>query len=121
MPEAKQGAAALVASARERLKLWNLTDRQIADLEHRGKAEPVMTIYAPTSGIVMKREALPGKYAEPGTTLYEIADLSTVWIYADVYDAQLASVKLNQSAAVQFEAYPGETFKGKVAYIYPYV
>jgi len=121
MAEAKQGAAALVASARERLKLWNLTDQQIAELERRGKSEAVMTIYAPSSGIVLKREALPGKYVEPGMMLYEIADISTVWIYADVYDAQMASVKLNQAAGVQFDAYPGEAFKGKVAYLYPYV
>ena len=119
LDEAKANAAALVASARERLRLWDLTDGQITALERRGKAEPLLTVYAPSSGIVLKREALPGKYVEPGTTLYEVADLSTVWISADIYESEVASVKLDQPISVSFAAYPGETFHGNMAYIYP--
>ena len=119
--EARQQAAALVASARERLRLWNLTDEQIGAIERRGKAERVLALYAPSSGIVLKRQALPGNYVEPGTTLYELADLSTVWINGDIYESEIPSVKLNQPAKVTFEAYPSETFRGKVAYIYPYL
>ncbi len=119
LDEAKVNADALVASARERLRLWDVTDSQIAALERRGQAEPVLTVYAPSSGIVMKREALPGKYAEPGTTLYEIADLSTAWIHADIYESDLVATKVGQAATVTFAAYPGETFRGKVAYVYP--
>ena len=110
--EVKANAASLVASTRERLRLWDVTDAQMAALERRGKAEPVLTVYAPSSGIVMKREALPGKYVEPGTTLYEVADLSTVWISADIYESEVAAVTLNQPASVTFAAYPGETFRG---------
>jgi Cu(I)/Ag(I) efflux system membrane fusion protein len=121
LPEARQEAAALVVSARERLRLWNLTDEQIAAIEQRGKAERVLTVYAPSSGIVLKRQALPGSYIEPGTTLYELADLSTVWIHGDVYESEITSVRLNQPAEVTFETYPGEAFRGKVAYIYPYL
>ena len=116
--DAKANAASLVASTRERLRLWDVTDAQMAALERRGKAEPVLTVYAPSSGIVMKREALPGKYVEPGTTLYEVADLSTVWISADIYESEVAAVKLNQPASVTFAAYPGETFQGTVSYVY---
>ena len=119
--EARQQAAALVASARERLRLWNLTDEQIGAIERRGKAERVLALYAPSSGIVLKRQALPGNYVEPGTTLYELADLSTVWINGDIYESEIQSVKLNQPAKVTFEAYPSETFPGKVTYIYPYL
>ncbi len=119
LDEAKANAASLVASARERLRLWDLTDAQIKGLERRGKAEPVLTVYAPSSGIVLKREALPGKYVEPGTTLYEVADLSTVWISADIYESEVASVKLDQPISVSFAAYSGETFHGNMAYIYP--
>ena len=119
LDEAKANAAALVASARERLRLWDLTDGQITALERRGKAEPLLTVYAPSSGIVLKREALPGKYVEPGTTLYEVADLSTVWITADIYESDVASVKLDQPMSVSFAAYPGEVFRGSKAYIYP--
>jgi Cu(I)/Ag(I) efflux system membrane fusion protein len=119
LDEAKVNAAALVASAHERLRLWDLTDAQIAALERRGKAEPVLTVYAPSSGIVLKREAVPGKYVEPGTILYEITDLSRVWIYADIYESEVTAVRLNQSASVTFAAYPGETFRGNVSYVYP--
>ena len=119
LAEVKANAASLAASARERLRLWDLTDAQISALERRGKAEPVLTVYAPSSGIVLKREALPGKYVEPGTTLYEVADLSTVWISADIYESEVAAVKLDQSVSVTFTAYPRETFRGNVSYIYP--
>ncbi len=119
LADAKTGAAELVSSARERLRLWDLTDDQIAELERRGRAEPILTVYAPSGGIVLKREALPGNYVEPGTTLYELADLSTVWIYADIYESEVAAVKLHQPAAIKFEAYPGESFRGHVTYIYP--
>ena len=116
--DVKANAASLVASTRERLRLWDVTDAQVATLERRGKAEPVLTVYAPSSGIVLKREALPGKYVEPGTILYEVADLSTVWISADIYESEVAAVTLNQPASVTFAAYPGETFRGTVSYIY---
>ena len=119
LDEAKANAASLVASARERLRLWDLTDAQITGLKRRGKAEPVLMVYAPSSGIVLKREALPGKYVESGTTLYEVADLSTVWISADIYESEVASVKLDQPISVSFAAYPGETFHGNMAYLYP--
>jgi membrane fusion protein, copper/silver efflux system len=118
LAEVKANAVSLVASTRERLRLWDVTVLQIATLERRGKAEPVLTVYAPSSGIVLKREALPGKYVEPGTILYEVADLSTVWISADIYEPEVAAVTLDQPASVTFAAYPGETFEGTVSYIY---
>ena len=119
LAEVKANAASLVASTRERLRLWDVTDAQIVALERRGTATPVLTVYAPSSGIVLKREALPGKYVEPGTALYEVADLSTVWISADIYESEVAAVTLNQPASVMFAAYPGKIFRGNVSYIYP--
>jgi Cu(I)/Ag(I) efflux system membrane fusion protein len=79
----------------------------------------VLTVYAPSSGIVLKREALPGKYVEPGTTLYEVANLSTVWISADIYESEVAAVRRDQPVSVTFAAHPGETFQGTVSYVYP--
>ncbi len=117
--EAKENAAALIASGRERLHLWNLADEQITALERRGKAESVLTVYAPSTGIVLKREAVPGKYVEPNMTLYEIADLSTVWIQADIYESEVTAVKVGQPASVAFAAYPGDIFLARVSYIYP--
>ncbi|MDP3599136.1 MAG: efflux RND transporter periplasmic adaptor subunit, partial [Nitrospirota bacterium] len=119
LADVKTNAASLVASSRARLQLWDVTDRQMGALARRGTAEPLLTVYAPSSGIVLKREALPGKYVEPGTTLYEVADLSTVWVSVDVYEYEMAAVKINQPASVTFAAYPGERFQGTVAYIYP--
>lgn len=119
LDEAKTNADALVASARERLRLWDVTDSQLATLERRGQADPVLTVYAPSSGIVIKREAVPGKYVEPGVILYEIADLSMVWISGDIYESEIAVAKVGQPATIAFAAYPGETFRGKVAYVYP--
>ncbi|WP_413936516.1 efflux RND transporter periplasmic adaptor subunit [Nitrospira sp. BLG_1] len=119
LDDAKANADALVAGARERLRLWDVTNSQIAALERRGQGNPVLTVYAPSSGIVLKRETVPGKYVEPGTTLYEIADLSSVWISADIYESEVAAVKVAQPASITFAAYPGETFSGKVAYVYP--
>jgi membrane fusion protein, copper/silver efflux system len=118
LAEVKTNAVSLVASTRERLRLWDVTDAQMATLKRRGKAEPVLTVYAPSSGIVLKREAVPGKYVEPGTALYEVADLSTIWISADIYESEVAAVTLNQPASVTFAAYPGETFQGTVSYVY---
>lgn len=119
LAEVKANAASLVTSTRERLHLWDVTDPQIAKLERNGKAEPVLTVYAPSSGIVLKREAFPGKYVEPGTTLYEVADLSTVWVSAEIYESEVATVTLKQSASVTFAAYPGTIFRGHVSNIYP--
>lgn len=119
LDDAKTNADALVASARERLRLWDANETQIAALERRGQAEPVLTVYAPSSGIVMRREALPGKYVEPGTILYEIADLSTVWISAEIYESEMAAIKVGQLATIAFAAYPDKSFHGKVAYVYP--
>jgi Cu(I)/Ag(I) efflux system membrane fusion protein len=119
LAEVKANAASLVASTRERLQLWDVSNAQMATLERRGKAEPVLTVYAPSSGIIMKREALPGKYVEPGTTLYEVADLSRVWISADIYESEVAAVTVNQPVSVAFAAYPGEMFLGTISYVYP--
>lgn len=119
LPDAIANASSLVASARDRLRLWDLTDEQIAALERRGSAEPVLTMYAPAQGIVLKREAVEGKYVEPGTILYELADLSTVWVLVDIYEADVKAVRLNQPVSATFAAYPGDSFDGKVAYVYP--
>ena len=119
LADAREGATTMVASARERLHLWDMTDTQIDAVMRRGRAIPIVTVYAPSTGVVLKREAMPGKYVEPGATLYELASLETVWISADIYESEIAAIRLNQPAMVAFAAYPGESFQGKVSYIYP--
>ncbi len=117
----RTGAEAQVESARNRLLLWNLTDEQVAELEQRGRPRTGTTIYSPIDGVVTKKMALQGMYVTPEMNLYEIADLSTVWVYADIYEYELPMVKVGQETIVTLASYPGETFRGRVIYIYPYL
>lgn len=109
----------IVSSAKERLLLWNLTEKQIRTLEQRGSAETEMTYYAPMAGVVTKRMGTKGMRVTPEMALYEIADLSTVWIVADLYESDLSYLKVGQEADVQISAYPDERFSAKVAFIDP--
>lgn len=117
----RTGAEALVASAKNRLLLWNLTNEQIAELEEQGKPRKESTLYSPIDGAVTKKMVLQGMYVTPEMNLYEIADLSMVWVYADIYEYELPLVKVGQAATVTLASYPGEKFQGKVIYIYPYL
>lgn len=107
----------LLSSARNRLLLWGISERQIQDLEKRGEPETAMTLTSPIDGVVIKREGTQGMRVTPDRTLYEIADLSTVWILADVYESDLSAIKKGADAKVTLAAYPGETFRGKVAFV----
>ncbi len=120
-PEAVNFSESLVQSARRRLELWDITDQQISDLEKRGTASRAMTLYAPASGFVTTRNAFPRQRVMPETELYSLADLSTVWIIADVYEFEAADIKLGQPATVTISSYPGREFKGKITYIFPQV
>src|SRR6266487_3552447 len=98
--EAVNFSESLVQSARRRLELWDITDKQIQELEKRGTPSRAMTLYAPASGFVMTRNAFPKQRVTPDTELYSLADLSTVWIIADVYEFEAANVTLGQPATV---------------------
>jgi len=121
MAHIRVGAEAQVEAARNRLLLWGLTNEQIAELEQREKPRSEITIYSPIDGIVTKKTALQGLYVTPEMNLYEIADLSTVWIYADLYEYEIPWIRVGQEATVTLTAYPGEQFRGRVIYIYPYL
>ncbi len=108
-------------SAREKLRLWDITDRQVEDLERSGKIQRTLMIFAPISGFVIEKNVLAGQKVMPGESLYKIADLSTVWVIGDVYEYELPFIKTGQEARLALAAFPGETFKGKVTYIYPYL
>lgn len=117
----RTGAEAQVASARKRLLLWSLTQEQIAELEERGKPQLETTIYSEVNGVVTKKSALQGMYITPEMNLYEITDLSTVWVNADIYELELSTVRVGQEAEVTLAAYPGERMHGQVIYIDPYL
>lgn len=120
-PEAVNFSESLVKSARRRLELWDINEQQIRELEKRGTPTRTMTLYAPTSGFVTTRNAFPRQRVMPETELYAIADLSTVWVLADIYEFEAADIKLGQPATVTISSYPGREFKGKITYIFPQV
>jgi RND family efflux transporter MFP subunit len=116
-----EGALSLVSAARERLRQWEISDSEISKLDATGKPNTELTIYSPVTGYVMERAALPNMYVQPDTKLYTVADLSTVWINAQVFQNDIGKVKPGNTAVVTVDAYPGKTFRGRVDQILPQV
>ena len=107
--------------ARQRLMLWGLAEEQIVELEQRGKPETSIDILSPQNGVVVEKMAVAGSRVEEGMPLYNIADLSTVWIHAEVYEYELSSVQVGQDATVRINSFPGEVFSGRITYIFPFL
>ncbi len=118
-PEVVGSGDSLAESAKRRLKLWDINDDQIKALEESGQAKKTLTLYSPFSGFVLEKAAYKGMNVMPGVALFKLADLSVVWLYADVYEYELPFVRLGQQASVQLASMPGETFTGRAVYIYP--
>lgn len=119
IPGVASGAASLVNAAAERLKQWNIPPREIARLESSGQVQQDLEIDSPVSGYVTERETLPNKYVQPDTRLYTVADLSTIWVFAQVFQNDLGRIRVADSATLTVDAYPGRTFTGRVDFIYP--
>ena len=109
----------LVDSATRRLLLWDIAEQQIAELEKTGQPRTELTLQSPQSGIVLEKMVLEGAYVTPGMNLYKIADLSSVWIFADIYEYEVPLVKLGQQARVTLPYYSGAALSGTVSYINP--
>jgi Cu(I)/Ag(I) efflux system membrane fusion protein/cobalt-zinc-cadmium efflux system membrane fusion protein len=118
-PEIAQGAQRLRAAARTRLKYWDISDQQISALEQNGEPKKTLTLYSPTGGIVMMKNALPGMRVMPGEELLQITDLAKIWVDAQLYEYQLPAVKVGQSAEIILPYSIGTVLRGKIAYIYP--
>jgi RND family efflux transporter MFP subunit len=119
--DARARADQLVASARQRLALWDLPPEEIRALEEKRQAPEVVVFRSPVAGFVIEKQALKGLHVMPGQSLYKVADLSVVWIEADVYETDVSGVRVGAMAAVSVEAYPGERFTARATYIYPYL
>jgi Cu(I)/Ag(I) efflux system membrane fusion protein len=117
--EAQAGMKQLAESSLTRLKNWDISDEQIQALSRSGDSKRTLTYRSPANGIVMEKKAVQGMRFMPGEVLYQIADLSSVWIIADVFEQDLALVKPGQNARVKVNAYPGKEFSARVAYVYP--
>jgi membrane fusion protein, copper/silver efflux system len=117
-----QGSAdSLLAAARKRLELWGISEAQIQQIGETGKPIERLTIYAPSAGFIMERNAFPGQHVTPDTLLYTLADLSTVWVVADVFEYEAGGVRIGQAASLTLESMPGRAFRGRVNYILPQV
>jgi Cu(I)/Ag(I) efflux system membrane fusion protein len=114
-------ASTLLKSAREKLRLWDITDSQVEELGRTGQFKKTVTVYSPGSGIVIEKNVLQGQKIMAGENLYKIADLSRIWILGEIYEYELPFIKTGQEAKISLAYYPGESFAGKIIYIYPYL
>lgn len=116
----RRGAEELVNSSRERLKLLDVPEHQLHDLTHTHEIKKSLHIHTPAAGIVIEIGAREGQYVTPATQLYMIADLSKVWVYADIYEYELPWVREGDPVEMRLAGVPGKVFKGHLAFIYPY-
>ncbi|HKO11200.1 MAG TPA: FixH family protein [Acidobacteriaceae bacterium] len=118
---ATQESGWLLQAAAERLRQFDVPATEIAALEQRGSVQREITVESPASGYITERNALPNAYVQPDTKLYTIADLSTVWVYANVFQNDIARLKPGDPAQVTVDSYPGRTFRGRLDQILPNV
>jgi Cu(I)/Ag(I) efflux system membrane fusion protein len=109
----------LAVNARRRLELLGIGPQEIDEVLRTGKPSEAVAIRSPVAGYVVAKNAVAGVAVQPGTVLFEVADLSTVWVTADVYELDVARVHVGQNARFQLASYPGESHTGKVQFIYP--
>ncbi len=118
-PQAAADSRSLLAATRQRLRFWDVPDSEIGRVERSGEVSKTLTLDSPVSGVVLKKDALPGMAIAPGMPLFTIADLSTVWVLADSYPSDTAMIVPGNAAAVSAPFLPGETFRGRVDFVYP--
>ena len=117
--ESRSLAEEMLRSARERLRLWDFTEEQLKAIESSQQPAHDVTIFSKVDGVVTARNVTLGSNVEPGRNLFEIADLTTVWMLADVFESEAPLVKVGQQAKIELNALPGEPLTGTVLYIYP--
>ncbi len=111
----------LLKASEKKLEIFGLTSDQIQTLEKTKEINLTLTYYSPISGTVIEKKIQEGAYVNEGTAIYDVAELSTLWNIAEVYENNLASVKVGNPVKLHLRAYPGEEFKGRVTFIYPVV
>jgi Cu(I)/Ag(I) efflux system membrane fusion protein len=118
-PEAIQSAQSLVEAARDRLRLWGISADQIRALEKTSRPDLALTYRSPVSGTVVQKSVVEGQYVEVGTDLYLLADLSSVWLVAQVYEFEIGRLRVGQPVTATVSALPESELKGKVVFIEP--
>jgi len=117
--DVRADADALVNAAAQRLQQWAIPQREIARLASSGQAQQDLTIDSPVTGFITERSVLPNAYVQPDTRLYTVADLSTIWVFAQVFQSDLGRLKAGDPVSLTVDTYPGRTFSGRVDFIYP--
>jgi RND family efflux transporter MFP subunit len=121
VPGVAESAASLLDAAAERLKQWGVPPTEIARLESTGQVQQELQVDSPVSGYITERNALPNLTVQPETRLYSVADLSTVWIFAEVFQNDVGRIKVGDRATLTVDTYPGRNFEGRVNFIYPQI
>ncbi|MBM4055290.1 MAG: HlyD family efflux transporter periplasmic adaptor subunit [Planctomycetes bacterium] len=119
--EVVDGARSLINVTEKRLLWWGITGKQIEELRKNKTIQQHMIIYSPMSGIVIDKAVLEGQYVKEGDAVYTIADLSNVWMQANIYEYEMSWIKIGQEVEITTPAYPGEVFIGKISFIEPYL
>ncbi|PKU22673.1 efflux RND transporter periplasmic adaptor subunit [Telmatospirillum siberiense] len=117
--EARASARLLVDGALQRLRNWDIPSGELARLKGRGIVSRTLALPSPADGVVLEKNVISGQRFMPGEVLYRIADLSNVWLIGEVYEQELSYIRVGQTARVTFNGMPGETFTGKLTFIYP--
>ncbi len=115
----QKDSEAIVEAAKQRLRLWDITEDQIRKIEESGKPIRTLTLYSPVVGYVIQKMALQGMRVMPGEKLFDIADLSSVWIISDIYEYELPLIKVGETAKISLSYFPGKEFSSKIDYVYP--
>jgi membrane fusion protein, copper/silver efflux system len=121
LPDTKLDAERLIADARVQLEFFDITSEQIEAMEAAGEPSKTMTIRSPYDGVIIAKHANEGMRVDPGMRVYQIADLSKVWVMVSLYEYQLPFVQVGQNATMSLPYIPGQTFEGRVIYVYPYM
>lgn len=119
VPGVPGGSSDLLASARRRFQLWDISEAQVDEILRTGQVKRTLTLYAPVSGVVVEKNVVQGQATMPGEQLYTIADISEVWIDVELRESDVASVRAGSAADVEFTGLQGRPFKGRVEYVYP--
>jgi Cu(I)/Ag(I) efflux system membrane fusion protein len=119
VPGVSAGRSNLAEAAIRRLRLWDISDAQIKQILRTGKVRRTLTLHAPVSGVVIEKPVVRGQAVQPGQTMYTIADLSEVWVEAEIREQDAGSVQEGSAATVELNAFPGRPLRGRVEYVYP--
>jgi len=112
-------ATAMLAASRQRLLLWDISAQQIKNIEESGKTIRTLTLYSPVSGFITQKMVVAGMKVMPGEKLFDVADLSNLWVIADIYESELALIKVGNKALITLAYLPGKELPSQIDYIYP--